>query len=120
MYAPVINISYPMTLYRGDGEKPPGAWDKNHRGYMYDGISKNPAGNLFFTDSVDIARAHGRNYSKEETCFYLTECETKNAIYIIDFSHCWNIFQMILTLEDLNLNVLTNEFKTHETLTDNY
>ncbi|MGM1057521.1 MAG: hypothetical protein ACQEWG_16665 [Bacteroidota bacterium] len=46
--------------------------------------------------------------------YFLTKCQTSENIKIIDFSHCYDIYQMLRTLNVLNVNVLTNDFKTYE------
>jgi hypothetical protein len=43
----------------------------------------------------------------------LTECNSVSDLYIIDFSHCFSIYQMLKNLEGLKINVITNDFKQY-------
>lgn len=100
-------------LYRYDLVNPPTKWDINPKNEEYKSEimgPKNSAGLYFFTDCYELANDLGRSYKEN---YYLTTCRP-NELKVIDFGRCDTIYHMLCVLKDLNIDVLTENFKTYE------
>ncbi|MBI2722798.1 MAG: hypothetical protein HYX39_11550 [Bacteroidetes bacterium] len=114
-----MTIDIQPILYRYDLDKPPDNWDKGFLNFEYDTAEyghKNKAQLFFFTNSKEIAIDLGTCATKKynRDFFYLTETTTIGKVHLIDFHERHNIYLMISLLNDLNINVLTDDFKTYE------
>lgn len=107
-----------ITLYRYDLLQPPENWDTsflNREYYTTEYGHKNKAGLFFFTDSEKIAKELGycaaTKYSQTE--YFLTTTQIQK-VKLIDFTNRNTIYQMLCLLKDLEIDVLTKDFKTYE------
>lgn len=107
-----------LTLYRYDISEPPKNWDTNFLNFEYDTEEhghKNKAGLFFFTDSLDLAKDLGKCSAKKNLKYeYFLTTTTTQTLKLIDFSDRYNIYQMLCMLDDLEIDVLTKDFKTYE------
>ncbi len=113
-----MTIEISPSLYRYDLLEPPNDWDTNFLSPEYatkEHGHKNKANLFFFTDSKEIANDLGANAARQyfKSAYFLTSVETSN-LKLIDFSNRHNIFQMLCLLQNLNIDVLTKEFRTYE------
>lgn len=105
-------------LYRYDLDQPPTDWSTDFKNFEYRDTKlgdKNKAGLFFFTDSLDIAKHLGNSAAIKESKaeYYLTtSAQIDNTLNLIDFSNCWNIYQMLCVLDDLKIRNLVNNFET--------
>ena len=114
-------IEIQPLLYRYDLVEPPNEWSKSHKSieknYYNESEHKNKADLFFFTDSLAIAKDLGKNaaINNDKVIYFLTSLnEFNSTIKIIDFSDCYNIYQMLCLLSDINIDVLSNRFQTFE------
>lgn len=112
-------IEIHQNLYRYDLVKPPDNWDDEFLSFEYQTEKfghKNKANLYFFTDSIEIANSLGENacrkYSMHE--YFISSTKPNKALKLIDFNNRHNIYQMLCLLEDLKINVMTDDFKTYE------
>lgn len=119
-----MKISISPKLFRYDLDEPPVDWStnffSNEKNY-YDPIlgHKNKAGLFFFADSKDLAKRLGCIAAKRENkdMYYLTQLDAFDAhVQLINFSKNDNIFFMLCTLIDMNIDVLSNKFQTYNKL----
>lgn len=116
-------VTQGLYLYRYDLQQPMQDWCRDAINPEYDTSigPKNKAGLFFFTTSIEVAKGCGldasfRRGSKDK--IYLTSCHTVRELKIIDFIGCVSIYDMLRTLSDINLNVMTDDFKTYEDIND--
>ncbi|WP_119790728.1 hypothetical protein [Flavobacterium anhuiense] len=112
-------INKNTDLFRYDLQVPPKNWGSEffNEEYFFEGLGhKNKAKLYFFTDSPAIANSLGQTACCEKECeyYYLPTLRTTEPLRLIDFSRCISIFQMLCTLQDLNIDVLTDQFRTFE------
>jgi len=99
-----------LTLYRGDSRETPPTWDSSFKNsiYCYPQVGeKNKEGFIFLTNSIDIAKHYTFDIG------FITTCTTKKELRIIDFSYCYNVFQMLLTLHYCGINVINEHYKLY-------
>src|SRR5690554_4847060 len=106
------------TLYPYDLRQPPEKWDSSFLSCEHNTIEqghKNKAGLFFFTDSINLAKHMGK-YAACKYCltkYFLTTAQTQ-TIKLIDFRNRHNIYQMLCLLKELEIDVLTENFRTYE------
>ena len=114
-----MTITVRPGLFRYDLDEPPLNWTTDFLNFEHNTVPhghKNKAGLFFFTDSELIATEMGQCQAKGNSRdhYYLTHAIPNASILIIDFSNCDNIYHMLCLLKDLDIDVLTNEFRTYE------
>ena len=112
----IVNLTSKF-LYRYDLDLPPKDWSIDFKNFEYNCnklVDKNKAGLFFFTDSLDIANHLGKIAAKKEsrTEYYLTTVKIESKLILIDFSNCWNIYQMLCVLDDLKIREKVNDLDT--------
>ena len=110
----ITDLPKGFALYRSDINEPPETWNKDfiNPTYNYNGFVKNLAGNLFFFDNESAARKLGKTYA--QGYHYLTACNINiDDCRIIDFSECGSVYMMIRLLDELGIQVMTDDFKLY-------
>ena len=110
-----------INLFRSDINPPPDQWSDTFKNPSYSKDrhgefgNKNANGFYFFVDSSIIANRIGRLAAEKNNSdgYYFTTCKLLKKVNIIDFSGCDDVYKMIQTLQDENINVLTDEYKVY-------
>lgn len=110
----ILSLPKGFQLFRSDINKPPEKWDQTHINptYNYKGFIKNKTGNLFFFDNAESANTLGKTY--DQSYHFLTSCCVNiDQCKIIDFSQCCSVYMMFRVLDELGIDVLTDNFKLY-------
>jgi hypothetical protein len=116
----ILTVEKGLSLFRYDIQQPPQNWDEKYVNIQYDfsdkGMgAKNQANLFFFSDSEKQAKALGYAAAIEhrKDKYFLSTTKLIEPIKILDLSNCTSNYLIIKRLEEVKLNVFTDEFKTY-------
>lgn len=115
----IEKIELGLSLFRYNIEEPNSNWDskfyalKSEYNYEDGTVIKNEIGAYFFYDTKEAAinTAQVAVANRSENSFWLTQTSTQQEIKIIDFSNCSSVYDFVIILNDLEIDICIKGFK---------